>query len=81
MQNYKNLDVWKSAHLLTLNTYKATGTLPKDELYGLTSQIRRASVSIPSNIAEGCGRGGKTELGQFLKIALGSANELVTVIS
>ena len=75
MQNYHNLDVWQKAHLLAVNVYKSTGTFPKDELYGLTSQIRRAAVSIPSNVAEGCSREGKAEFGQFLKIALGSANE------
>jgi four helix bundle protein len=76
MQNYKNLEVWKTAHSLAVNVYKSTNSFPKDELYGLTSQVRRACVSIPANIAEGCGRGGNSELGQFLKIALGSANEL-----
>jgi len=76
MQNYKNLDVWQTAHLLAVNVYKATMTFPKEELYGLTSQIRRASVSIPSNIAEGCGRNGDPEFGRFLQFALGSSNEL-----
>jgi four helix bundle protein len=76
MQDYKKLEVWQKAHLLALNVYSATKAFPKDELHGLTSQIRRACVSIPSNIAEGCGRGGNSELCQFLKIALGSTNEL-----
>jgi len=56
--------------------YKATATSPKSEMYGLTSQIRRASVSIPANMAEGCGRGGDAELCRFLQIAMGSASEL-----
>jgi four helix bundle protein len=76
MQDYKKLDVWGKAHLLAVGVYKATSAFPKDEQFGITSQIRRACVSIPANIAEGCGRGGNSELGQFLKIALGSANEL-----
>jgi len=76
MQDYKKLEVWEKAHSLTVAIYKITETFPKDELYGLTSQIRRASVSVPSNIAEGCSREGKSEFVQFLKIALGSANEL-----
>lgn len=76
MQDYKKLDLWQKAHVLTVDIYNATMSFPKDEIYGLTSQIRRACISIPSNIAEGCGRGGNGELGQFLRIALGSANEL-----
>ena len=76
MQDYKKLEVWQKAHFLAVAIYEATRTFLKDELYSLTSQIRRATVSIPSNIAEGCGRGGNAELSQFLKIALGSSNEL-----
>ncbi len=76
MQDYKKLEEWKKAHRLTVDIYEATRDFPKQEFYGLTSQIRRAGISIPSNIAEGCGRGGNSELGQFLRISLGSANEL-----
>jgi four helix bundle protein len=76
MQDYRKLTVWKKSHLLTLAVYQATVAFPKDELYGLTSQIRRACVSIPANIAEGCGRNGKAEFARFLHIALGSAGEL-----
>ena len=76
MRDFKSLRVWEKGHQLTLEIYKVTAMFPKDELYGLTSQIRRASVSIPSNIAEGCGRGGDTELARFLQIAMGSASEL-----
>jgi four helix bundle protein len=61
---------------VTLAVYKVTGTFPKDELYGLTSQIRRACASIPANIAEGCGRNSDAELARFLQIAMGSASEL-----
>jgi four helix bundle protein len=76
MQDFKNLTVWQKSHTMTLAVYHATAAFPKDEQFALTSQIRRACYSIPTNIAEGCGRGGNGELSQFLKIALGSANEL-----
>jgi four helix bundle protein len=75
VQDFHALKVWEKAHQLTLDIYQATAAFPKEELYGLTSQIRRASSSIPANIAEGCGRGGNVELKQFLQIALGSASE------
>jgi four helix bundle protein len=75
MQDYTNLSVWKKSHKLTKNIYEITKTYPKEELYGLTSQIRRACVSVPANIAEGCGRKGNVELGRFLQIAFGSACE------
>ena len=76
MRDFRALKVWEKAHHLTLATYKATATFPKDELYGLTSQIRRCCTSIPANLAEGCGRGGRAELARFLQIAMGSASEL-----
>ncbi len=76
MKDYKKLKVWEKGHLLTLGVYKATANFPKDELYGLTAQIRRSAASIPANIAEGCGRSGDAELARFLSIALGSASEL-----
>src|SRR5512139_2326634 len=76
MQDFHTLKVWEKAHQLTLEVYHATVAFPKEEMYGLTSQIRRASASIPANIAEGCGRGGNAEFKQFLQIALGSASEL-----
>ena len=75
MQNYKDLKVWEKAHLFTLNVYEATKLFPKDELYSLTNQIRRAASSIPANIAEGCGKNTNAEFAHFLNIALGSANE------
>jgi four helix bundle protein len=80
MQDYRKLNVWKKSHLLAKAIYKATDGFPKAETFGLTSQIRRACVSIPANIAEGCGRGGGAELGRFLQIASGSASELEYLI-
>jgi four helix bundle protein len=76
MQDFRKLSVWRKSHLLTLDTYKFTQNFPKNEMYGLTSQIRRASASIPANIAEGCCRGTDPEFKHFLLIALGSASEL-----
>ena len=76
MQDFKKLKVWDKAHQLTLAVYRATLCFPKEELYGLTSQIRRAAASIPANTAEGCGRSGRAELGRFLHVATGSASEL-----
>ncbi len=76
MRDFRSLKVWEKAHHLTLAVYKATGAFPKEEVYGLTSQMRRACASIPANIAEGCGRSGIAELTRFLHIALGSASEL-----
>jgi four helix bundle protein len=76
VKDYRELTVWERAHQLTLAVYKTTAMFPKDELYGLTSQIRRACASIPANIAEGCGRSGDAEFARFLQIAMGSASEL-----
>jgi four helix bundle protein len=76
MKDYKHLEVWRSAHRLALAVYENSCTFPKDELYGLTSQMRRAAVSICANIAEGCGRKSDSELARFLQIARGSASEL-----
>jgi len=76
MKDFRELKVWEKGHHLALEIYKATARFPKDEMYGLTSQIRRACVSIPANIAEGCGRNGDAELARFLQIAMGSASEL-----
>lgn len=75
MQNYKDLKVWEKAHLFTLSVYEKTKLFPKEELYSLTNQLRRASSSVPANIAEGCGKNTKGEFAHFLNIALGSANE------
>lgn len=76
MKDYRELQIWQRSHQLTLDLYRATKGFPKEELFGLTSQMRRASSSIPANIAEGCGRDGDAELKRFLTIALGSACEL-----
>ena len=76
MQDFKKLLIWQKSHLLALAIYKVTATFPDVERYGLISQIRRACVSIPSNIAEGCGRDGNSEFNRFLHISLGSTAEL-----
>ena len=76
MGDFRNLRVWQRAHNLTLEVYGATRTFPKEERYRLTGQLRRAAVSVPANIAEGCGRNGDAELARFLTIAKGSASEL-----
>ncbi len=76
MRDFRTLKVWERAHRLTLAVYQATASFPKDELYGLTSQLRRSASSVPANIAEGCGRDGDAELARFLQIAMGSASEL-----
>lgn len=76
MRDFRDLKVWEKAHHLSLEVYKATATFPAQEMFSLTSQLRRAAVSIPANIAEGCGRSGEPELARFLRIALGSASEL-----
>ncbi len=76
MKDFRELQVWDKSHKLTLRSYRLTESFPKHELFGLASQIRRCSSSIPANIAEGCGRIGNSELHRFLQIACGSANEL-----
>ena len=76
MRNFKDLVVWEKAHGLTLELYAVTRTFPKEELYGITNQIRRAAASIGANLAEGCGRRTDGEFGRFLLIAMGSASEL-----
>lgn len=78
MKTRKDLDVWKNGKELVVSVYKATRKYSNDELYGLVSQIRRAAVSIPSNIAEGAGRNHDREYIQFLYVALGSLAELET---
>ncbi len=75
MKNFRDLKVWQRSHDFVLKLYRSTSTFPRDEIYGLTSQIRRAAVSVPSNIAEGCGRDGDPELARFCQIAMGSASE------
>ena len=75
MKDFRQLTVWGKAHQLALAIYKATKEFPKEELYGLTSQIRRAGMSIPTNIAEGCGRNTDADFARFLQMAMGSASE------
>ena len=75
-RDFKRLKVWQKSHELTLEVYRVTAKFPRDELYGLTGQIRRACASIPANIAEGCGRGTDGDFRRFLRIAMGSASEL-----
>jgi four helix bundle protein len=76
VKDFRNLKVWERAHRLTLDVYRATSGFPREELYGLTSQIRRCSASIGANIAEGCGKRGNGEFQRYLQIASGSASEL-----
>ena len=76
MKDFRKLKVWDRAHQLVLTVYQTTMSFPRDETYGLTAQIRRSASSIPSNIAEGCGRDGDAELARFCLIARGSASEL-----
>lgn len=73
MRDFRQLRVWEDSHQLALEIYKITKSFPKEELFALTSQIRRASVSIASNIAVGCGRGSNKDYANFLQMALGSA--------
>lgn len=75
MKDFRSLIVWSKAHEFTLSVYSATKLFPKEELYGLTSQMRRAAASIPANIAEGCGKGSNPDFAKYLQIAFGSANE------
>jgi four helix bundle protein len=74
--DYKKLRVWSAADQVVLKTYQVTQGFPISEQFGLRAQMRRAAVSIPSNIAEGCGRNTRPQLRQFVRVALGSANEL-----
>lgn len=78
MKTYKELIVWQKAVELVTVIYSVTKSFPKEEIYGLTNQIRRAAVSVPSNIAEGFGRNSKNEFRRFLKIAIASLFELQT---
>jgi four helix bundle protein len=77
-KSYEDLEVWKLGILLAEEVYLVTKQFPKEEIYGLTNQVRRAAISIPSNLAEGCARNGAKEFAQFIGIALGSAAELKT---
>jgi four helix bundle protein len=76
MRDFRELKVWQKAHQLTLAIYQTTASFPREERYGLTSQLRRACSSIPANLAEACGRNGDAEFARFCSIAMGSASEL-----
>jgi four helix bundle protein len=76
MRNYEDLEVWQKAHALTICLYRITEDFPRAEMFGLTSQIRRAAGSIGANLAEGCGRWTDLELARYVQIAMGSASEL-----
>ena len=76
MKDFHELKVWQKAHQLTLTIYQITASFPREELYGLTTQLRRSCSSIPANLAEGCGRNGDAEFARFCSIAMGSASEL-----
>lgn len=75
IRDFKKYDIWQLSHNLTLRIYKSTASFPKEELFGITSQLRRAISSVPTNISEGCGRNSDAEFNQFLNIALGLAFE------
>ncbi len=76
MRDFKKLKVWSDSHQIVLQIYKLSKQFPKEELFGMTSQIRRSAASVPYNIAEGCGRSSEKELRRFCDIAMGSASEL-----
>ena len=76
MRDYREIKAWQKAHTLTLDLYRVTKAFPKEELFGLTSQIRRWAASIGANIAEGCGKQGNADLARYLQIAAGSPSEL-----
>jgi len=76
VKDFRRLKVWRKAHELTLAVYHHSSGFPKEERYGLTSQLRKSAASVATNIAEGCGRGGDVELARFLRIAMGSASEV-----
>jgi four helix bundle protein len=76
MRNYRDLQVWSKAHNLTLDLYRISRGFPREEMFGVTSQLRRAAVSVAANLAEDCGRRTSTELARFMRIAMGSASEV-----
>lgn len=76
MRDFHKLVIWQRSHKLTLDVYRVSNAFPKEELFGLTSQIRRAVSSIPTNIAEGCGRASNKDFAHFLQISIGSASEV-----
>lgn len=81
MRNYRELEIWKNGIIIVEKIYEISAKLPIDERFGLRSQIKRASVSIPSNIAEGCSRNSEIEFKRFLEMAMGSLFEVETQIT
>ena len=75
MQDFRNLKVWEKAHAFTLDVYRVTASFPREERFALVDQLRRSASSIPTNIAEGCGRETDRDFAQFINIAAGSASE------
>ena len=75
MRDFRRLKLWEKAHQLTLAVYRVSRACPVEERYGLTRDLRRSAASVPTNIAEGCGRETERELGRFMSIAAGSASE------
>ena len=80
MMPFERLSAWQASHRLAMEVYRVTQSWPREEIYGLTSQARRAAVSIPSNIAEGAAKRGRREFGRFLDVALGSLSELTCLL-
>lgn len=80
MKDFRDLKVWGKAHQFALKIFNASKLFPKEEQFGITSQLRRASLSIPTNIAEGCGRGSDSDFARFIQMALGSASEVEYLI-
>lgn len=80
MKDFRDLTVWQCAHQITLTVYRCTRDFPREETYGIVSQLRRCSASVAANVAEGCGRSGNAEFGRFLTMAMGSASELEYVL-
>jgi len=76
LRNYRDLQVWSKSYALSLELYRLSRTFPREEIYGITSQMRRAAVSIGANLGEGCGRRTNAEMARFVRIAMGSASEL-----
>jgi four helix bundle protein len=75
MRDFRQLQVWQKAHRLTLDIYRVSSGFPREEQFGLTSQVRRSAASVPANIAEGCGRDSEPDFARFLSVAGGSASE------
>jgi four helix bundle protein len=76
MRDFHSLVVWQKAHALALSVYRITKRFPDDERFGLVSQLRRSTASVPANLAEGCGRGSEQDFARFVQMAMGSATEV-----